>query len=532
MLTVLLKKQWLEMTASLRRSSVTGRVRTGWKAAVFLVLAACVVLLVMGSVGALAALICQPLSDAGLDWLYFALMGAGALLAGVLGGGFTAYGILYCARDNEQLLALPIPPGLILAARMASVWLLGAGYLAVILLPAYAVYFALGAHPAAAALALLPVTALLACLTLAGSCLVGWAAAVAAGSRAARYKAVLSLFYAALILVLAFGSQFAVGKGMLWLMTHLDQAASGLRADAQALYLLGRASLGDLPALGILAAVSLGAAGAAWLALRRSYLRIMTTRRGGPRAVYQEKPARAHSVRAALLARELRRLAGCTSYMVNGLLGSLLLAAAAVAAVWKAGLLRGALALLPGPAALGPALACVSVCSLASMNLLTPPSVSLEGGTLWLIRSLPVSPWQALRAKLDLHMALTLPPALAAAVCLLWAVGSGPAGALLALAAVWLYTLLSGALGLVLGLKLPNLHWTSETAAVKQSAAPVLALFANWAVLALLAGLWWLARAPLGALGGLAACCAVLAACCAGTLAWLRRGGARAWQRL
>ena len=92
----------------------------------------------------LAALICQPLSDAGLDWLYFALMGAGALLAGVMGGGFTAYGILYCARDNEQLLALPIPPGLILAARMASVWLLGAGYLAVILLPAYAVYFALG----------------------------------------------------------------------------------------------------------------------------------------------------------------------------------------------------------------------------------------------------------------------------------------------------------------------------------------------------------------------------------------------------
>ena len=50
--------------------------------------------------------------------------------------------------------------------------------------------------------------------------------------------------------------------------------------------------------------------------------------------------------------------------------------------------------------------------------------------------------------------------------------------------------------------------------------------------LALLAGLWWLARAPLGALGGLAACCAVLAAGCAGTLAWLRRGGARAWQRL
>ena len=531
MLTVLLKKQWLEMTAFLRRSSATGKARTGWKAAGFLVLAVCVVLLVMGSVGLLAGLLCQPLSEAGLDWLYFAIMAVPALLVGVMGGGFAAYGTLYCARDNEQLLALPIPPGLILGVRMGSVWLLGTGYLAVILLPAYVVYFVLGAHPAGAALAMLPVTALLGCLSLAGSCLVGWLAA-AAGSRVTRYKAVLSLVYAVLILVFAFGANFLVRSGLIWLLTHLDEASAGLRADAQAVYLLGRASLGDLPALGILAAVSLGAAAAVWLVLRRSYLRIMTTRRGAARAVYKEKPLRVHSPRAALLGRELRRLAGCTSYMVNGMLGTILLVAAAVGGIWKADLLRTGLLLLPGLAPLGPALVCVSVCSVASMNLLTPPSVSLEGGTLWLIRSLPVSAWQILRAKLDLHLALTLPPAALAAVCLLWAVGSGPADALLTLAAVCLYTLLTGALGLALGVRLPNLHWTNETAAVKQGAAPVLALFANWAVLALLAGLWWVVRVPLGALGGMAVCCTVLAAGCAGVLAWLRRGGARLLERL
>ena len=497
MLTVLLKKQWLEMTAFLRRSSATGKARTGWKAAGFLVLAVCVVLLVMGSVGLLAGLLCQPLSEAGLDWLYFAIMAVPALLVGVMGGGFAAYGTLYCARDNEQLLALPIPPGLILGVRMGSVWLLGTGYLAVILLPAYVVYFVLGAHPAGAALAMLPVTALLGCLSLAGS-----------------------------------GANFLVRSGLIWLLTHLDEASAGLRADAQAVYLLGRASLGDLPALGILAAVSLGAAAAVWLVLRRSYLRIMTTRRGAARAVYKEKPLRVHSPRAALLGRELRRLAGCTSYMVNGMLGTILLVAAAVGGIWKADLLRTGLLLLPGLAAMGPALVCVSVCSVAAMNLLTPPSVSLEGGTLWLIRSLPVSAWQILRAKLDLHLALTLPPAALAAVCLLWAVGSGPADALLTLAAVCLYTLLTGALGLALGVRLPNLHWTNETAAVKQGAAPVLALFANWAVLALLAGLWWVIRVPLGALGGMAVCCTVLAAGCAGVLAWLRRGGARLLERL
>ena len=531
MLKTLLKKQWLEMTASFRRSSATGRARTGWKAAAFLALAVAVALLVMGSVALLAALLCRPLCEAGLDWLYFALMALPALLAGVAGGGFAAYGTLYAARDNEQLLALPIPPGLILAVRMGSVWLLGAGYLAVILAPAYLVYLLLGPRPLAAALAMLPVTVLLGCLVLAGSCLAGWLAALL-GSRVVRYKALLSLFYTVLILIFAFGSNFAVRSGLIWLLTHLDQASAGLRADAQAVYLLGCAALGDLPSLALLAAVSLGAAALAWLLLRRSYLRMMTTRRGGARAVYQAKPVRVRSVRAALLAREMRRLGSCTSYMVNGLLGSVLLLAAAAGAVWKAELLRGALALLPGFAASGPVLACAAVCSLAAMNLLTPPSVSLEGRTLWLVQSLPVSPWQALRAKLDLHMALTAPPALLAAVCLLGAVGSGPLAAALVLAAVWLYTLLAGALGLVLGVKLPNLHWTSETAAVKQGAAPVTALFANWAALTLLCGLWWLAQPLLGGFGALGLCCVCLAAGCAGALGFLRRGGSRAFARL
>ena len=45
MVKTLLKKQWLEMTASFRRSSATGRARTGWKAAAFLVRRGLVILI-------------------------------------------------------------------------------------------------------------------------------------------------------------------------------------------------------------------------------------------------------------------------------------------------------------------------------------------------------------------------------------------------------------------------------------------------------------------------------------------------------
>ena len=45
--------------------------------------------------------------------------------------------------------------------------------------------------------------------------------------------------------------------------------------------------------------------------------------------------------------------------------------------------------------------------SLASMNFMTAPSVSLEGKSLWLLQSLPVEPWRIFRAKIRMQFLLT-----------------------------------------------------------------------------------------------------------------------------
>ena len=147
LLRAMLKKQLLEMTAFLRRNAATGRSRTGWRVIGFGALMVLVLLTVAGSVGLLAWLVCVPLTQAGLDWLYFVLLLVPAWLVGVMGGAFAAYGELYRPRDNELLLSLPIPPGMILAVRMGCVWLTGTGYLAVILVPAYGVYLLFGGPP-------------------------------------------------------------------------------------------------------------------------------------------------------------------------------------------------------------------------------------------------------------------------------------------------------------------------------------------------------------------------------------------------
>ena len=76
-----------------------------------------------------------------------------------------------------------------------------------------------------------------------------------------------------------------------------------------------------------------------------------------------------------------------------------------------------------------------TVVLVAGMNLLTVPSVSLEGEQLWQLQSLPVTPWQVLRAKLDLHLLVTLPPALLCLAC-----------GLVLLRAPWTSALLAGLL--------------------------------------------------------------------------------------
>lgn len=123
---------------------------------------------------------------------------------------------------------------------------------------------------------------------------------------------------------------------------------------------------------------------------------------------------------------------------------------------------------------------CAALCALASMNDMSAPSVSLEGKNLWLIQSLPITPWQVLRAKLLLHAGLTGIPMLFCVICMA-VTGICPWEQLLLSFVLGLGFLLLMALsGLFLGLKMPNLNWTSELAPIKQSACVAVNLFGGF----------------------------------------------------
>ena len=75
---------------------------------------------------------------------------------------------------------------------------------------------------------------------------------------------------------------------------------------------------------------------------------------------------------------------------------------------------------IPGLESCLPLLAVAIVCLFATMNIMTAPSISLEGKNLWIAQSMPVSGSQVLRAKLHLHLLLTFLPAIPLVAVLEW----------------------------------------------------------------------------------------------------------------
>ena len=147
---------------------------------------------------------------------------------------------------------------------------------------------------------------------------------------------------------------------------------------------------------------------------------------------------------------------------------------------------------------------------LCAMGIVTAPSVSLEGRRLWIVQSLPVEPWQVLRAKLRLHLLCVGAPALVSAVLLAAALRLGAVQAVLLILLTLAFVFFGAQTGLLWGLRLPNLTWTNETAPIKQGAATALALLTGWAAVLLLAGGYILLHGRLAPEGILALAAALL----------------------
>ena len=120
--------------------------------------------------------------------------------------------------------------------------------------------------------------------------------------------------------------------------------------------------------------------------------------------------------------------------------------------------------------------------------MMAAPSVSLEGKSIWMLQSLPVTPWQVLWAKLSLQLLMTALPALFCTICAMIVCPMTALERLLLVVVPLLYVAMMALVNLTLGLKMPNLHWTSEITPIKQSGGVLLAMLIGFVYSLLQAG--------------------------------------------
>lgn len=430
--------------------------------------------------------IAAPFRQLGLGWLYFSMAALMGFAMMFIGSVFTAKAQLYEAKDNDLLLSLPIKPAYVLLSRMFMLWVLAFGMELLVEIPALAAWVSSGGFGGAElAWFIVIFFLLLPFLALAVSALFGWVLSLISariGGSKSLITVVLSLIF--LLAYMYFASN------MNTLLSELAMNPDGAAHALGAVVLLkwiGDACAAGSAAAGLkVAAVIIVCFGVVYLVLAKSFVRTATDRRGGAKKKYVARREKQRSSDSALFSRELSRLLSSPGYLLNCGLGAFLAPIGAVVLLIKGGELL-AMPGFEGYPDLFALLFLAALCMMAPMCLISAPSVSLEGKSLWIARSLPVSTKAILSAKLRLHYVVSLPSLLIAAalICVL----IKPQGLMLLyyFALPGVMSVFIGLLGLAANLRHPKLDYVNETQAVKSSIAVMIAMFVGFALVTIMA---------------------------------------------
>lgn len=533
MIKALLKKQLMEANTWLIQDKKNGRRRSKAAMAGWLLLYG-TLFVILGSVFfQVANEMCKAMLPMELDWLYFSMMALMAMLLGIFGSVFNTYATLYQAKDNELLLAMPIPPLAILLTRTLGVWMWSLIYEAIVFVPALLAYWIQTGAGIGCMLCGILVLWILSVFVLALACILGWV--VAKVSAKLKNKSLITVLLSVLFLGAYYYVYFKANELLQTILLHAVLIGEKIRGSVPPLYWMGNGAVGDEGSLFLFfLCVALIMTAVLWV-MNRSFMKMATLGNPTAKKVYKRKGFKVRSRNSALFRKEFRRFTSNATYMLNCSLGSLFMVVAGIVMVVKGQAVRELLEVLtlmglPSDTIL--LIGCAGLCMMASMNDITAPSISLEGKNLWILRSLPIPTWEIFRAKLKLHVKVSGIPAIFLAICMTVALQENVKMGLLWGITVLLFVILTALIGLVVNLFMPNLHWTNETVPIKESMGVMISLMGSWALVIFIAFLYYILRHVLSEMLFLILTLLTMAGMILFMVQWLKTKGTAIFERL
>lgn len=532
MLKALLKKQLLAIAAVFTQGK-NGKRRSKVTAIAFAALIVYAVVAIGVLFWEMSKMMCQPLVEAGLGWVYFSVMSLMATGFGVIGSCFMAKSKLYEAKDNDLLLSMPIPARAILFVRMLGLYVMTLLIEALVFIPALAQYYTVAGVQVASLVSGVVLLLVLPLGSTAICCLIGFVLAWMTAK--VPFKNLFTVLGFIVFMVVYFILYSKVNEYIGYVLANGEAVGTTMKTTLYPFSQIGYAAEGNLLSLLITVGIWGGIFALGYLVISLTYFRIITMKRGERHAKYKEREYKSFGALFALFKKEFLRLIKDPMYLLNASMGTFLMVIIGVMC-WIKGDLFGLSseslgALLGDPSAMLMIVA-LTVAFMTSSNTIAACSVSLEGENITLVQALPVDEWSVLRAKLYLHFMMTAIPALICGLTIALVLGLLWWEVCLVLATALISSLLFSAFDLTVNLKLPNLQWTNEIAAIKQSASIVVSMFGGWGITLLPLGGYFLFGKYMPAWGYVVLCLGIFVALTVGLSWWLYKKGTKVFKTL
>ena len=395
---------------------------------------------------------------------------------------FETKGVLFGFGDYEIVMSWPVDVRAVAASRVFSMYAYNFVYAFLLLLPAGVIYAIMAAPPLwYYPLYLMMILLVPALPTIIGA-LLGTLLTVATArmkkSSLASVAVQMVLVFGLMVLSMRSGTAFEDPTKLANFAEVFRPMIRGMYPPAQ--WFQDAVTLGSAASVLWLLLLTIGSIALLIFWLGGNFVSINSRIKSKPRGETFVMRRQIRSTKtSALFMREVKRYFSSSLYVVNTAFGYVMMIAAGIALLVKADEVLKFLEIpeMPKLTALVPYV----LGWMVSMGSTTASSISMEGKSLWIIKSLPVSAREWLAAKLKVTLMLSIPSILITSTLVV--IGLKPTF----YDAVWMYvlplayTLAFSVFGLWLNIRMPRLDWQSEAEAIKQGGAIMVSVFAGMA---------------------------------------------------
>lgn len=501
MVKSLIKIRFLSALSRLSGATGSNKKKSGTAASIALTALLYTFLFVFfGAVFTLLALQVAPvLIAAGADWFYFLMFIGIDMTLVFIFGIFSAKTEIFECKDNELLLSMPINPFSIVLSRVFTVIIFNYIESAFVFIPSLIVYAVCGGA-IRGVIGGLTVFAFIPLLPTSLSCIVGFA--VSALTAKIKKK---NLFTVIFFLVFFFAYMYGYGilvEGASSVLADIDSAAASV-GHLAILYDIGNAAMLDPFSLPFICLLSVVSAVVTVAVISAGFERVTSSsdpveKKGEYKFAHMSR----RTLKISLIKNELSRFFSSATYMINSSLGVIFSLLFSVFAILKrdelvplVGIFADLFEVDAGELTSIVAVAALSIC--VSFSYMASCSLSLEGKSFWILKSMPIPAVDVLFAKALTQLIITALPTLISSVLLLFAFGGREL--------IWYYILIpqlvgvvSAVLGILLNTAFPKFDFVNEASVIKNSASVFLTLVTIALVGAALGimGGWLLIRIP------------------------------------